>query len=356
VAPEPADFDARLSRAVLTWPDRFGAAPSLAGLAARGPGDPLWVRFSAELPPLPLGANDGDWALLRADLKPVLRERVTATDAERSQARCRAEGFATYLEEDAGAAPADDPGAATARLRGFHLYVSRDPDLARRAAALDTRLPAHQIMPEDPRAVAQELRDKADATAPERALQHTLEEITASDERRAAHLRAQAGAMRDLGALLGYPPCCVEAFLEVGPMTDNRGPVAAAAARTTRFEPWLNNLDLATFHTISFFPCRYDCPRALELAERVDREVLRTRALRVAALRRFARARLYVDERRQLIFDGPERTLAHARPSSAFVGGGPDPTEWIFWVQQAERGAIDLDAGVLLDFGQRVRR
>ncbi|MFO0595101.1 MAG: hypothetical protein U0228_07350 [Myxococcaceae bacterium] len=72
-----------------------------------------------------------------------------------------------------------------------------------------------------------------------------------------------------LGAALGYPPCCVDAFLA---QTDtvkvrDRTPLAlarACAARSRRADARLNNLDLGLFHWISWSPCSFDCAASLE--------------------------------------------------------------------------------------------
>lgn len=326
LAIESESFAVRLHQALGIWTARFGALPSAAGLAARGADDPSWARFSAKVPPLPLGPNDGDWALLRAGLKDVLRERVAGPEVDRVLARCHAEGFATQVVPDDPVTLGPEGGLDTAPLVGFHLYVSRHLRLVQRAADLDARVPAHQTIHRDP-----------DPHAAPR---------TRTD--------AQVEGQRELGELLGYPACCTDAFLALGDMRDNRTVVESAASRTRRFEPLLNNVDLGAFHAISFFPCRYDCPQALSVAERVDRAVLTTRARRLAAVSRLARTRLYLDERRQLVFDRDDALrLRRARPASAYRRGPPDPIEWIYWVQQSERDAIDLAPGVLLRFGRR---
>ncbi|MEC9071077.1 MAG: hypothetical protein VX938_01805, partial [Myxococcota bacterium] len=71
---------------------------------------------------------------------------------------------------------------------------------------------------------------------------------------------------RELGRLLGYPDCCVEAFCALERRWPNRLPILAAAERTERFEPRLNNLALDRFAWIAHFPCRYDCVESLALA------------------------------------------------------------------------------------------
>lgn len=88
-------------------------------------------------------------------------------------------------------------------------------------------------------------------------------------------------AHRVLGAGLGYPPCCVDAFLarlargvtrarDGGEAHEDFVAAEDAASRTGVFHGRLNHL---RFHeqvkVVSFYPCRYDCPEALALAGRL---------------------------------------------------------------------------------------
>lgn len=88
---------------------------------------------------------------------------------------------------------------------------------------------------------------------------------------RAEENRADA----ELGALLGYPPCCVSAFLEVPEgfrrKRTNLGLMAAAARRTGSrpFVPRLNGLDLGVFHYLSWYPCAFDCAISRAYADQV---------------------------------------------------------------------------------------
>jgi len=75
-----------------------------------------------------------------------------------------------------------------------------------------------------------------------------------------------------IGELLGYPRCCIDAWLAgLNSPTSPRGPAGIyldAWQRTTgRFDPRLNRLG-SGLQAISHRPCRYDCGPSIELADR----------------------------------------------------------------------------------------
>lgn len=73
-----------------------------------------------------------------------------------------------------------------------------------------------------------------------------------------------------LGELLGYPPCCVQAFIARPAPRRNMDLIAAALARTVDAPcPRLNMLDLGMFHYISWIPCALDCAPSLAWAHAV---------------------------------------------------------------------------------------
>lgn len=83
---------------------------------------------------------------------------------------------------------------------------------------------------------------------------------------------ARPDASGRIGELLGYPPCCVEAWLSgLNSPTSSRGPAGIyldAWQRTEgRFDPRLNRLG-AGLQAISHRPCRYDCAASIDLADR----------------------------------------------------------------------------------------
>ncbi len=131
--------------------------------------------------------------------------------------------------------------------------------------------------------------------------------------RRAAYLQAEVdptAAMREIGALVGYPPCCVEAFARQDDRANNSRNRYESQARTlapdgSTHAPWpweLNNL-----HTmiVPFYPCSYRCERALAWACACLAEMARVHPAVVAALRAaLARPVLYFDHDHQLVLDG----------------------------------------------------
>ncbi len=75
---------------------------------------------------------------------------------------------------------------------------------------------------------------------------------------------------RELGRLLGYPRCCVEAFVAAPFPRRNVDLLVASANRTTaRFAPRLNIVDFAVFHHISWTPCSFGCGLSLRYADAV---------------------------------------------------------------------------------------
>lgn len=152
----------------------------------------------------PFGSGHADEAALAAGLKPVIRQLLHEGELEPARARFLARGFAVEVAPTTHFYP--DRRA---------LFAGRD---ARRVQA----------------AAEHELLEDADLA---------------------------------MGELLGYPRCCVEAYLEVAPPRPNAPVLRAALARTRgRAHPRLNTLDLSVFHFISFFPCSFRCERAASLA------------------------------------------------------------------------------------------
>jgi hypothetical protein len=262
--------------APLPYPDRVAAAlPEYRRLTGRDP-DPdrfdvgrpevlaAYRRFAARPFAVDLGAHEGEWIALRAGLKPMLREVLDGSDLAASLARWRAEGLDAAVVD----VPVARSGAGhLARSGGQRVaFVGRDGAALREAADLE----------------AAELRGD-----------------------RSIEL---GRFKREQGAQLGYPPCCVEAFAALGNLRENRPAVAAAAARSASFEPPLSNTVLSVYHHVSWYPCRYDCPPSLALAQAVDAALGAARAEAADAARRLlAMPRLYLSDRLQLLLAGAWR-------------------------------------------------
>jgi MoaA/NifB/PqqE/SkfB family radical SAM enzyme/predicted dehydrogenase len=124
----------------------------------------------------------------------------------------------------------------------------------------------------------------------------------------AARLQAEGDPSRcidELGALMGYPECCVRAFGLLDDRSNNSRNRYSTAARTTGVGAWpweLNNLFVAI---IPFFPCSYRCARALAHARATLAAAEREEAGLTARLHSvLARPVLYFDHEHQVILDG----------------------------------------------------
>lgn len=124
----------------------------------------------------------------------------------------------------------------------------------------------------------------------------------------AAHLQAEGDPSRsigELGALMGYPECCVRAFESLDDRSNNSRNRYWTAARTTGVGAWpweLNNLWVAI---IPFFPCSYRCASALAHARATLVAAERQEPGLTARLRSvLARPVLYFDHEHQVIVEG----------------------------------------------------
>ncbi len=97
----------------------------------------------------------------------------------------------------------------------------------------------------------------------------------ASIVREAARLESRAEHDEELGRLLGYPSCCIAAYLEAPLPRDNLALYRAAFVHTGAEEAAgrLNGLDLGVFHWISWLPCSFACAPSLAFANAVARAI-----------------------------------------------------------------------------------
>jgi hypothetical protein len=89
---------------------------------------------------------------------------------------------------------------------------------------------------------------------------------------RAAELWAMGSSqnVEELGALMGYPACCVRAFAAMASRRVNAAFPYVTAARTRALGAEFNMLlDVSTERLIPFVPCTYGCSRATAWAARV---------------------------------------------------------------------------------------
>lgn len=169
------------------------------------------------------GLPDADWTAFQIGLKPTLRMKMEPARAERMQTQLREQGIAAVTSHS--------PLRFGTQAPQTVVYVARS--------------------------------------------------VAQAEALRAAEARTLAGiehveAHRQVGALLGYPACCVEAFVErlahEVPHAHEDWAAARAALAATRTNPSykLNTLLWpARTLLVSFYPCRYDCDRALGYATRL---------------------------------------------------------------------------------------
>lgn len=183
------------------------------GLAGDLPATAPLARTSPPAFELPLEA-----LMYSLDLKPAVF--LTVAPQDEARIRARLPGHVERRERRVEVAPADR--WTDDRERGtpaVELYAARDPETLRRLVQLQTTDPSHGI-----------------------------------------------GA---IGALLGYPACCVQAFAALGDRSDNSYNRVAAAVRTSVGEPWPALLDDTVIKLLPHFPCTYRCERSLDQARRL---------------------------------------------------------------------------------------
>ena len=149
----------------------------------------------------------------------------------------------------------------------------------------------------------------------------TLRELRRMQRRPHAHLR-------ELGALLGYPPCCVEAFAAQPERGDDLYNRYAAAARTEGRGPWRASLNDTEHKLLAHFPCTYRCSASTAQAERLL-DQLPELGLPADALRAALRGPvLYFDSAHRVHLEGEVEGEGEARYralSARWEGGGALP-------------------------------
>jgi hypothetical protein len=189
----------------------------------------------------PLGSGQAEELALRMGLKPVIRQVLDDADRAREGARFAALGL---VVEEAECALLDPgvPGEPPRHRPGRALLVGRDATRVRAAAACDREVLAIY----------------------QRGLVGPVETERAT------------AAAREQGRLLGYPPCCVDAFTAAPGPRRNLDVQRRALERTDgRLEPRLNVLDLGLFHYLPWSPCAFDCARSAAWADAVAAHLYR---------------------------------------------------------------------------------
>jgi hypothetical protein len=188
-----------------------------------------------------------EWLAAMTGLKPAVRQLG-------AQARA---GEVTALAREAGLHVIALPAAAYVARFGTDppagdtlFFFARDPAAAAVACAAESAL------------IAVERERDAGSTAWQDRLQ--------------AHTR-------ELGLALGYPPCCIDFFLEHRDEPNEARRLVAARRTLSAPSYLLNNFDFGS-SLVSHFVCRYDCPPSLAYARGLLTELERRDPVRAGAL------------------------------------------------------------------------
>lgn len=203
-------------------------------------------------------------------------------------------------------------------------------------------------------AVVMVARDPADAA---RMVELERQQFELDQDRRHA-------AVIEMGERLGYPSCCVEAFIETRAQEDegklDSNWIRARHAWHPRPEPRLNNLVSGEqVLLISFIPCSYRCPAAKAVADAIAEAAAKVDAASVAALDAGlarnvaidtggARAVVELDREGRVLRASPLRETKHEEPDPALA-------ERIVGARMGEDGLLDLagEPALIVPFGSR---
>lgn len=220
--------------------------------------------------------------LLELGLKPVVRELHDAHRAQEASARWREMGYeivhGEVVREDAeqAAMVTESDARHTVRPLARHPVIDRAIRVGGPIARL---ILLHPSSPIYRRLCARFGADEApliDARPRGREVRERQAIYISKDREKAERARAldrmaadSSGPddARELGALLGYPRCCVEAFASLERRWPNRIPLATAAQRSATFVPRLNSAALDRFAWIAWFPCSFDCGDSQRIAD-----------------------------------------------------------------------------------------
>jgi len=158
------------------------------------------------------------------------------------------------------------------------------------------------------------------------------------DADRMSHDQSDSDDPMKMGALLGYPQCCVKAFARLKRRWPNRMPISAAAAQTTRYVPRLNNLSLNHFAWISWFPCRYDCDASAAIAEHVAAFLLdKDPEVVTCADNALSLPRIYLDDHTQYVCPNATQRDDDTFTLSQWIPINPPPHD-----DTCEKGRVEM--------------
>lgn len=109
-----------------------------------------------------------------------------------------------------------------------------------------------------------------------------------------------AGTAEACGELLGYPPCCVQAFASIRDHARDDA-LVLSILKATRQPQWRLNV-LSDLALISFYPCRFDCEVALAQARKLESALSSHQRARVK--KRLARAIRFETFANMAVLDG----------------------------------------------------
>lgn len=251
----------------------------------------LYRKFANTRHDVGLGANDGEWTALQLGLKPLIREIVPAARWESTRKQIETTGLftASYpltISEDWLDGYTCDSDARTHRENRVNQgdHKPEDPYVFR----VDSRVPENQRL--------------LTYIGWDRDRLHQAVEL---DQQLLAYAYTamERELMTKLGNLLGYPSCCVQAYVSLDRIYRNHSIIGQSTRASDHFEPLLNNLSLTFFHYIGWFPCRYDCPESFVYAQQIDTKLAQTHtSSRKTLLNILSLTRLYWDDRRQVLF------------------------------------------------------
>ncbi len=123
---------------------------------------------------------------------------------------------------------------------------------------------------------------------------------------------ARDRAVRGLGALLGYPPCCIEAHAASADQSESGsfGRLLAPGPRSGL--PRTNNLFVLSHQLISHFPCTLKCPRSAQAGEAALDLLAKEAPERASALVRLLEAPITVWDRFRLLIEHPDAGIVAA--------------------------------------------
>ncbi len=252
---------------------RLGLRPLAASAPVAEPPPGPVPRFDLAMPALPnevwafrAGLKPVAFLTMRPDEEPAVRALFPGAHIERLERRVHVGAQDTWVDDRVSGEPR------------VELYISRDDELARRALALQSG--------DDP-----------------------------------------SQRLRDIGALMGYPPCCVDAFERTLDRSNNTRNRYATAARSGSDGPWPWELNNCFVMLVPFFPCHYECPAALRWARATLGELRREDATIVADLERWlSRPVLYFDHAHHVALDGAAHSTreAHYQGVALFSGASPE--------------------------------